>query len=37
MTSPKIEQVPAEYQLNTRPWEHTQPFGYGQNPEGRKQ
>jgi cytochrome c oxidase cbb3-type subunit III len=36
-TSPKIEQVPAEYQLSTRPWEHTQPFGYGQNPEGRKQ
>ncbi|HEY6434918.1 MAG TPA: cytochrome c [Acetobacteraceae bacterium] len=36
-TSPKIEQVPAEYQLSTRPWEHTQPFGYGQNPEGQKQ
>jgi cytochrome c oxidase cbb3-type subunit 3 len=36
-TSPKIEQVPAEYQLSTRPWDHTQPFGYGQNPQGRKQ
>lgn len=36
-TSPKIEQVPAEYQLSTQPWQHVQPFGYGQNPEGRKQ
>jgi cytochrome c oxidase cbb3-type subunit 3 len=36
-TSPKIEQVPAEFQLSTQPWQHTQPFSYGQNPEGRKQ
>jgi cytochrome c oxidase cbb3-type subunit 3 len=36
-TSPKIEQVPAEFQLSTRPWQHTQPFGYGQNPQGRSQ
>jgi cytochrome c oxidase cbb3-type subunit 3 len=36
-TSPKIEQVPAEYQTSTRPWDHTEPFSYGQNPEGRKQ
>jgi cytochrome c oxidase cbb3-type subunit 3 len=36
-TSPKIEQVPAEYQVSTHPWDSTQPFGYGQNPEGRKQ
>jgi cytochrome c oxidase cbb3-type subunit 3 len=36
-TSPSIEQVPAEYQLSTDPWAHTQPFGHGQNPEGRKQ
>jgi cytochrome c oxidase cbb3-type subunit 3 len=37
VTSPSVEQVPAEYQLSTDPWAHTQPFGHGQNPEGRKQ
>jgi cytochrome c oxidase cbb3-type subunit III len=37
MTSPDIEQVPAENQLSADPWAHTEPFGYGQNPEGRKQ
>jgi cytochrome c oxidase cbb3-type subunit III len=36
-TSPKYEQVPAEFSVSTRPWEHTEPFGYGQNPQGRSQ
>lgn len=37
LTSPKIEQVPAEYQMSTQPWAHTEPFGHGQNPESRSQ
>lgn len=36
-TDPEIEQVPAEFGYSTQPWQHTEPFGYGQNPEGRKQ
>jgi cytochrome c oxidase cbb3-type subunit 3 len=30
--SPAIEQVPAEYQTTTTPWDHTQPFSNGQAP-----
>ncbi len=36
-SSPKIEQVPAEYQMTTQPWAHTEPFAHGQKPEGRSQ
>lgn len=34
-TSPSIEQVPAEYTTTDDPWSATQPFSYGQKPEGR--
>jgi cytochrome c oxidase cbb3-type subunit 3 len=33
--SPSIEQVPAEFETTTTPWAHTEPFSYGQKPEGR--
>jgi cytochrome c oxidase cbb3-type subunit 3 len=28
-----IEQVPAEFQKTAEPWQHTQPFSYGQRPD----
>lgn len=31
-TSPAIEQVPAEFQQTTTPWQYTQPFKKGQKP-----
>lgn len=35
--SPSIEQVPAEFEMTTTPWAHTEPFSYGQKPEGRNE
>lgn len=32
--SPKIEQVPAEFQSTPNPWQYTQPFMKGQQPKG---
>jgi cytochrome c oxidase cbb3-type subunit III len=32
--SPKIEQVPAEFQSTSTPWKFTQPFMKGQQPKG---
>jgi len=34
--SPTIEQVPAEYMQTTTPWSYTEPFSYGQKPQGGK-
>lgn len=36
-TSPKVEQVPAEFGYTTKPWQRTEPFGYGKSPQSRKQ
>jgi cytochrome c oxidase cbb3-type subunit III len=34
--SPAIEQVPAEYMQTPTPWSYTEPFSYGQKPQGGK-
>jgi cytochrome c oxidase cbb3-type subunit 3 len=34
--SPDIEQVPGEYLQTTTPWSYTEPFSYGQKPQGGK-
>jgi cytochrome c oxidase cbb3-type subunit III len=34
LESPKIEQVPAEFQSTPTPWQYTEPFSSGQKPSG---